>query len=150
MKTFFCIAFAAALLTVASATRAEDFNFTVPVQLTNLPLSVEGLTVACMTVKETASAAGGAGPAGGSEVIGSASVRVPITGGAYRGDVIVRANAMQGKDPRTAEYYRCDGWFDGHERGAATHYFEPQRPQVFPLSPGAPFTLDTGFVRLNR
>jgi zona occludens toxin (predicted ATPase) len=138
MKNAFRPALAFALFLGASSARAEDFNFTVPVQASNLPPNVEGLTVVCAAL-----ARGDVGLG----AIGGASVRVAVTGGAYRDDVVVRFNANPGKDPRLATRYQCVGAFDGHERGVAAVYFRGgskyQQP-VFPLAPGATFSLTTG------
>jgi hypothetical protein len=139
MKNAFRPTLALALLLGAAAARAEDFNFKVPVQATNLPPSVEGLTVTCAALAP--------GDTGSQVIGGDASVRVAVTGGAYRGDVVVRFNANPGKDPRLARKYRCVGAFDGHERGVAAVYFRggsTDNQPFFPLAPGAPFSLTTG------
>ena len=91
---------ALALFVGAAAARAEDFNFTVPVQVANLPPNVEGLTVTCSALKPKRH--DGSRPGRTWEDRGPASVRVTIAGGAYRGDVIVRVNAGPGQDPRAA------------------------------------------------
>ncbi|MEO8055419.1 MAG: hypothetical protein ABI768_09700 [Acidobacteriota bacterium] len=129
----------------SAAAYAEDFNFTVPVQASNLPPNVEGLTVSCAALTP---ARFSNGQASVSETLVAAQVRVAITGGAYRGDVVVRATAPQGKDPRDAIKYRCEGWFDGHERGVQTVYFRTPT-LVFPLASGAPFSLSS-FGNLPR
>ena len=142
---------AVALLLGAASARAEDFAFTVPVQVVNLPANVETLTVVCAALAPSHLQSGSEFITN-YENIGYASVQVAITGGGYRGDVVVRFNVKPGKDPRSARKYRCDGTFDGHERGAVAHYFNggKQQPPVFPLAPGAPFSLSTDDVTLPR
>jgi zona occludens toxin (predicted ATPase) len=150
MKNAFRLALAFALLASAAAIRAEDFNFTVPVQVSNLPPNVEELTIVCAALAPAATS--GAANHVNFETVGYASVRVTIAGGAYRNDVAVRVNASPGKDPRMATQYRCEGTFKGRERGAVVYYFSggKQQPPVFPLAPGAPFSLSTGELRLPR
>jgi hypothetical protein len=152
MKSFLRPTLALALFLGAAAVRGEDFTFTVPVQATDLPPSVEGLTVNCraLAAPQGLDASRFRNALDEFPIIGGGSSRVGITGGAYRGDVVVRFSASQGKDPGRATAYRCTGTFDGHERGTATTYFprgeyEPGNtrsgPPAFPLAPGAPFSL---------
>jgi hypothetical protein len=150
MNTFVRTALAALLLSGASTVRAEDFNFTVPVQVSNLPPNVEELTIVCAAL--TPVGVRGSATATNLETVGSAAVRVAIAGGAYRNDVAVRVNASPGKDPRAATHYRCEGTFKGHERGAVAFYFPGgrQQPPAFPLASGAPFSLSTGELPLPR
>ena len=150
MKNAFRLAFAFALLAGAAAVRAEDFNFTVPVQVSNLPPNVEELTIVCTAL--TPVAVRGSATATNFESVGSASVRVAIASGGFHSDVAVRVNASQGKDPRNATNYRCEGTFKGQERGAVAYYFPggKQQPPAFPLASGAPFSLSTGDLPLPR
>ncbi len=78
--------------------KAEDFNFTVPVQLYNITSEVSALIVDCGTNRDQ----------NFSEAIGHGLTSIPMPdNGNYSGNVVVRFNAKSGKDPNDATFYHC-------------------------------------------
>ncbi|HEY3349126.1 MAG TPA: hypothetical protein VGM13_05070 [Thermoanaerobaculia bacterium] len=135
----------AAVLLAAAPVAAEDFTITIPLQFSNLPPTVDGFLCGCWIYT-------GEPRLGGRSIGANNATRVNITGGAYRGDLVLRFNAAPGMDPATATHYECTGHFVGTERGATVHYFTTAfGPEVrFPLAAGAPFSLTTGVQALPR
>ena len=122
---------------------AEDFTLTVPVAFTNLPPNIHTLWVTCQVMEETRA-----------RVTAVASREIAITGGAYRGDVVLAANASAGRDPALAVQYRCAAWVRGRTATNPNQsYFAVDASESmverFPLAPSAPLLLDTGYVRLR-
>jgi hypothetical protein len=131
-----------ALLFCASPAYASDFTLTVPVSLNNLPPNIHSVWVTCQVFEAIHL-----------HVTGVASREIPITGGAFRADVVLEINAVPDRDPANAVEYRCVAWLKG---SSATNpdqaYFEDgdiSAAYTFPLAAGAPFLMDTGFVRLR-
>jgi hypothetical protein len=149
----FCIALAACGAFLSVPGLAQQFTFTVPVQVSNLPPTVELMRVTCglyygtplrtigdpatretiVTIPQVPSAAGG-------------------TVGEFSGDVVVVQNVRPGLDPALVTHYSCRGLFQGTEGGAVVGYFDTTNPDSprFPLADGAPFRLDTGIQPLPR
>ena len=121
---------------------AEDFTLTVPVEFNALPPNVDRLWVTCQVFEESALRATAA-----------VSREIPITGGAYRGDVVFAFNATAGRDPALAVQYRCVAWLIGRTpTNPDQRYFggaSEASLERFPLAPGAPMVLDTGHVRFR-
>jgi hypothetical protein len=137
---------ALALLCGAQAVHAEDFNFTIPVRMSNIPPNVTSLNVMCYVVLLPPGAA-----APTSQIaLGSTSQR--IAGGAFIGNLVVRVNAQPGKPASSATHYKCTGSFHGTDSGYNVGYFvnggRSDRP--FPLAPGSAFNLDSGYRPLPR
>lgn len=130
----------AVLSFLAQSANAEDFNITIPVEVSSLPPNIDGMLLACWVYTD----------AGGNIGIGRA--RIEISGGAYRGSATLRFNASAGQDPATATKYECQGSFTGTESGSTVHYFASGgvTDTRFPLAAGAPFRLGTGQLPLPR
>lgn len=144
-KTFRIALGLAAVLLAAVPASAEDFNITIPLQFSNLPTNIDGFLGGCWIYANE--------PRLGGRSIGANNVtRVNITGGAYRGDFVLRFNAGPGQDPATATHYECVGHFVGTDRGATVHYFTTDSGAEirFPLAAGAPFSLTSGVQALPR
>lgn len=127
-------AFALALMAFATPASAEDFTFIVPVQLSNLPPEVDEMRVGCAAlILPTASA--------GARMVGSRTLRVPISGGAYSGDVTVSFDASRPEDLPLVNGYSCEinSFSAGH-----TSYYAGQPARMFPVSPGATYRYTTG------
>ncbi|QGZ96401.1 hypothetical protein [Terricaulis silvestris] len=124
------------------AAHAEDFTLTVPVNVSGLPANVHTVWVTCQVMESSRS-----------RITAVAGQRIAITGGAYRADVVLTANASAGRDPSLATQYRCVAWFFGAVAGDPQQaYFmegSPHATHVFPLAPGAAFLLDTGDTPLR-
>src|SRR3989344_4043384 len=108
------LAFAAIVLSFASGpTWAADFTFTVPVELSNLPPDSRMGSVSCAL---RTSAVGT--PRSGTVGVGNGRGTFTISGGAYRGEVTVTANANPGVDPATVTHYTCGLAFYATLRGS--------------------------------
>jgi hypothetical protein len=95
------MAFVATLLAPA-ATRAEDFTFTVPVAVRDLPSYATAGSVRCEALKSVPSA-----PAGSIGITGSwGETGFKLTHGEFQGNVTVRFNAT-GMSLAEAKGYRC-------------------------------------------
>ena len=133
---------ALALLCIVAPAYAADFTITVPVSISSLPPNIDSLWVTCQ-VFETSHL----------RVIGAASRRLPIVGGAFRGDVALEIDSSPDRDPALARDYRCVAWLIGRSAtNPNQNYFEDgsrTATETFPLSPDAPFVMDTGFVLLH-
>jgi hypothetical protein len=122
---------------LAAPAAAYDFTFTIPVQFTNLPPEVTQFIVGCVAQLPSSAS------------VGQGNRIIPITGGAYTGDVTIQFNAITGMDPATATRYQCTAYFFGTvSAGLTPHYFESSYGPRFPLAVGAPFRLDTGVAAL--
>jgi hypothetical protein len=133
-----------ALLGAAQAAHAEDFNITIPLEISNLPPSIAGMLVFCSVMTGE--------PRLGGRYMGNLTKRVEMSGGGFRGNVTLNFNASAGQDPSLATHYECGGSFVGDERGATVHYFSESvsgSPR-FPLAAGATFRLKTGIRPLPR
>ena len=137
-KWLLALAFAA----FATPAFAEDFTLTVPVEFSALPPNVDRLFVSCQIIEENLS-----------RVTVAASREIPITGGAYRGDVVFAVNAIATRDPALAVQYRCQAWLIGRTPANPNQrYFggaSESSIERFPLAAGAPMVLDTGLVRFR-
>jgi hypothetical protein len=125
----------------AQAIRAEDFNITVPVNISRVPPNVTTFGVRCFAVVMPA------GAAAPTEQIGFGAADQTLSGGAFSGNLVVRFNASPGKTPNSATHYKCSGQFQGTDRGFSVGYFvngsDLDRP--FPRAPGSSFNLNTGW-----
>jgi hypothetical protein len=96
-------AFAASLLAPAAA-RAEDFTFTVPVDVRDLPSSAHGGGVRCEAWRVPPPPL--TGPLGDSR-LPSGETHFPLTHGGFQGNVTVRFNAKGEVSVADAKGYRC-------------------------------------------
>lgn len=144
-KTFALTLLLTAVLLSAAPLAAEDFTITIPLQFSNLPPNVDGFLGGCWIYTNEPRL-------GGRSIGANNATRVNITGGAHRGDFVLRFNAAPGMDPATATHYECTGHFVGTERGATVHYFTTSFGAEirFPLAAGAPFSLTSGVQPLPR
>lgn len=106
MKTLMPRLCAAALALAAftpTPARAGEFNFTIPVELTNLPPAIQRGYVRCFVQQQTSTA----------PLLNIGEGRSPefaITGGGFSGNVLVEVNATRGLNPAQANYYSCTLW----------------------------------------
>ena len=101
MKRFLLSATAASLVLVASPSRAADFEFSVPVELSKLDTAFTQGKVLCDVRGRT-------GEAGGRAVIGAGEAAFAISQGAYKGTVVVKFDAKRPEfQPSQADQYRC-------------------------------------------
>lgn len=108
-----------AALAAARLARADDFTFSVPVELHALPssTSARGGGVRCWAYSAVPASA-----APGGDTIGTGITGIPLTNGSYQGTVMVHFNAAAGKRLENAKGYRCVLLFleaDGKEAPAA-------------------------------
>jgi len=104
VKRLLLSATAFSLVLVASPSLAEDFEFTVPVQLSKLDPAFAQGKVTCDVRGHSTMGTG----AGGRTVIGSGEATFPITQGAYNGNVVVKFNAKRPEfQPAQGETYAC-------------------------------------------
>jgi len=133
------LAFAAIVLSFASGpTWAADFTFTVPVELSNLPPDSRRGVVSCAL---RTSAVGT--PRSGTVGVGNGHGLFTISGGDYRGEVTVTANADPGVDPATVTHYTCGLAFYATLRGSDhqfAYWYTAAPGPALPLAPGAIFT----------
>lgn len=86
---------ASAMWAGATGAWAEDFNITVPIAFSKLAPEIEVLEVSCTTMSRD-------------QVIGHGrAAPIRLSGGGYKGNVVVRFNATTGMNPRNATHYRC-------------------------------------------
>lgn len=90
--------------------QAEDFLFTVPFDVTQLPPEIRFMRVTCSVWQ-------------GGIPIGSGQYRVAVTGGTVRGEAVVAFNASKGQDPRSATRWTCGLIFDEDEAGEKSYAF---------------------------
>jgi len=135
---------AAALLAFTPAAYAEDFNITVPLDMSNLPPNIAGIMVSCAVITGE--------PRLGGRYVGNLTKRVDVKGGAFRGNVTINFNATAGLDPALVTHYECSSSFVGDERGVTVHYFNDSfaTSSRFPVTAGAPFRLKTGVLPIPR
>lgn len=126
----------------AAAANAEDFNITVPINVSSLPPNINGMLLACLVYTNE--------PRLGGRNIGIGRSRIDLAGN-YRGETTVRFNASAGQDPGSATHYECSGSFVGDERGTTVHYYANLAGSVeFPRAPGSAFALKTGVRPMPR
>ncbi len=119
---------------VSGIATAEDFTFTVPVEITNLPPEINYGTAYCeLIIRE---------PGRGTRTAGNVGRGFRISGGAYRGDVTVAVNAAPGVEPGSVTHYKCFLELTGTLRGTPVSYnFRDEGFTLpLPLAAGAPFT----------
>ncbi len=87
----------------SNLSKAEDFNFTVPVQANNLLPEVYRIGAQCGARSEGMSPSVSGGDIGRSEFV---TVSVPDTGN-VSANINVKFNALAGKDPNDAVKYIC-------------------------------------------
>jgi hypothetical protein len=132
------LALALALSAFAAPALAEDFTFVVPVDMRSLPPEITSMTVQC-----------GALTAIGGRSVGTGETVVPITGGAYRGDVTVSFNASAGLSSGSATAYSCN---IRALTTATRHAYYPNAggsSSMIPLAPGATFRPTTAETALH-
>jgi len=88
-----------------NVSHAEDFNFTVPVQMQNLLPEVYEIKVVCDARSEDQSLLALSGDVGE----GRRTVPVPDSGSVST-NVVVRFNARSTSDPFDASKYKCELW----------------------------------------
>ncbi|NOX82452.1 MAG: hypothetical protein GXP06_05605 [Alphaproteobacteria bacterium] len=136
----------AAAIGVSAAASAEDFTFTVPVSVSNLPPEIVSMRVSCSTT---------AAPENGRRMIGSEAVVVEITEGGFSGDVVVAFDATLRAERHLAVDYSCrinqfNAAFVPGVGGRVyyTSYAATRPDSFFPLASGAPFVYSTGKLTL--
>ena len=133
------MAFAAIVLSFASGPAwAADFTFTVPVELANLPPDSRQGVVGCSLRTSPVGT-----PRSGTVGVGNGNGFFTISGGAYRGEVTVVANANPGVDPATVTHYTCGLSFTATLRGrdqSFAYWLTAAPGPALPLAPGTPFT----------
>ncbi|MBM3396395.1 MAG: hypothetical protein FJY37_17570 [Betaproteobacteria bacterium] len=98
------------VLSFIASAHAEDFSFSVPFDVMNLPPEIRFLRVTC-TVWEHGSP------------IGSGQYRVGVSGGTARGEAVVAFNAHRGQDAQRATRWTCGLSFDVDEAGEKSYAF---------------------------
>ncbi|MHB8883417.1 MAG: hypothetical protein ACYC69_18165 [Thermodesulfovibrionales bacterium] len=108
MKIYAMLAMLLLLFIVAlpDTSQGEDFNFTVPVNLSNLPPEVTQGYVRCL-VSRLNLVSHETGSAGNAGLLGEREVSFPISAGRYSGAVEVSFNAGPNKRPSDARTYAC-------------------------------------------
>jgi hypothetical protein len=122
------LALTLALSAFAAPALAEDFTFVVPVDVRSLPPEITSMSIQC-----------GALTAIGGRPVGTGETVVPITGGAYRGDVTVSFNASAGLSSGSATAYSCN--IRALTTSARRSYYPNAggSSSMIPLAPGATF-----------
>jgi hypothetical protein len=128
-------AFAALAWSAPLPAQAWDFTITVPVNVSGVPANVTMVGVSCDVRPEDYG--------NGVNQIGHGVANARLTGGAFRGNIVVQINAAPGKDATLARWYECRMSFLGTDRGRDVTYFinGASSPLVFPLAAGAPLSL---------
>lgn len=145
MRKFIAAVFASLALG-AGAAWADDFTLIVPVDVHNLPPEISRLTVRCGVWGGSRSDPTGPPPG----VLGANDATVPITGGAYHGDVTVVINASSPSYARYATQYSCDYTLSFLAPDGSWRVLYPNDDRTFmPVSPTAPFIRTTGYVNLH-
>jgi hypothetical protein len=126
----------ALLLAVSCPALAGDFDFSVPVDVQNLPPEITRATVCCdvMTAER-----------GGTNLGNNCSAPLPISGGAISGTYPVSVDVAPGVDPSTGRFYVCAASFFGTIRGIET-YFTPRNWRYNASAPRIPYTVDEAVV----
>lgn len=130
------------LCCASDAAWAEDFTFTVPVDVSRLPPEINSGHASCdLMIRERGRA---------DRTAGNRGRGFAIAGGAYRGEVTVPVNANPGIEPAQVTHYKCWITLRGTLRGAPVEYNFRDEGFTLPLpvAPGAPFTPRTeGAIR---
>ena len=129
---------ATAVLCVCPASRASDFTFVVPVDFNSMANDVGAFNVTCSVWASTEIAWGV-----------SDNVSIPAGTHAYHGDVSVPTNTAPGTDPATATRYKCYAKFLSRTDYRIVWFDVVSGSPTFPLQPGAPFVLNTGYQPLH-
>jgi len=107
VKRFVLSAAALSFVLFASPSRAEDFEFSVPVQLAKLDPAFTQGKVLCDVRGRTGSPES-LPSANARAVIGAGETAFPIAQGAYNGTVVVKFDAKRPEfQPSQADQYRC-------------------------------------------
>ncbi len=122
---------------VAVPTFAGDFNFSVPVDVQNLPPEITRAFVCCDVLTAER---------GGTALGNGCSAPLPISGGAIYGTFPVSVDVAPGVDPATGRYYMCSASFFGVIRGIET-FFTPMNWRYSASAPRIPFVEDGAIVR---
>lgn len=133
-------------LALVGAAAAEDFTFVVPVQVSNVPPAIARLAVACAVINSSPTP--GREPLG---IIGNGVSFVPVSGGAFNGDVTVQLNANLRENAGFADHYVCYIAYLGEATradGTAVVYNPTQLPFI-PLDRAAPYVVTTGHQPLH-
>lgn len=144
---------AAALL---SSPAQAQFTFTVPVNLRNLPASIERMYINCDIFTGTPLR-----PVTDNTTTVQAIIHIPQvpnptgaagTVGEFIGDATIIVNVRPGWDPAIITHYECYAGFVGNVDGATVNYFDRSNPEGprFPIVEGQPFLLQTGILPLPR
>ncbi len=123
------LGFAAAL--ASSAATASDFNFTVPVSVTNLPSEIVAMQVGCTVLRDDG------------RIIGTGDAIQPIAGGAFTGDVRIGIDVV-GPDKLRAATYRCEihSFRTAATAAGAREYLASGGPSPMPHAAGGPFQIN--------
>lgn len=74
---------------------AEDFEFSIPIKLSNLMETVDDVLINCMVMNED------------EVTIGKGETHIKPENGTYEGTVMVKFNADPGMNPQDATMYKC-------------------------------------------
>ncbi len=102
LQRFLAAALGACALAVASPASAADFTFTAPVDVSELPPALLQGRVTCIVTQRQP---------GAFVEFGRASSDFALTGGAYRGNVVVEVTVGRDRDPAQTHRYDCEIWF---------------------------------------
>ena len=136
------IVLAVVALTTPAGAQGHDFTVTIPVTVSGLPANITQMGFECYVYPEDYT-----NPA---NQIANGGVRISVSR-SYSGNAVITFNAMPGKDPSLARWYRCTGQFYGtDDRGREVAYFAGGQNvgTVFPLVASAPFTLGYNAARM--
>ena len=133
---------ASGMISLSALGQAEDFTFVVPVSVSHLPSEIDYLGVTCDVYGAPGVQIGQGGTTAGA---------MPVTGGAYHGDVTVAFNASPGRDAHAATTYQCHLSMSHSGPPTLTYFGEGSSwyraaypdERTFPLQPGAPYVEDT-------
>lgn len=123
------LALAAVMAGAAATAHAADYTLTVPVDVSNLPPEVYGGSVSCQILNATyrpdvSPESARMGYNGEPNLISqSPSFPFPVNAGAYRGNVVVTANAVPGADPARGTAYGCHIALRARVGGSEVNYF---------------------------
>jgi hypothetical protein len=110
----------------ATPVLAQDFRFTVPVQVSHVPPNVKSLSVLCET--------GPNSPGNPFRVLAQGtSAPQPVNGGAFSGEFVVSVNAGTWEWRQEMQaWYKCYVLFQATDpvSGTAFEYFRPSPPPV--------------------
>ena len=115
LRQLFAAMLCACAVFAATPALAADFSFTVPVDVSSLPPSIERGSVRCLVQQWVPGSAVNIGE--------GSSAEFAITGGAYRGSVTVEVTHGSSADPAQANKYDCLLWFFVRRSSGATSWY---------------------------